>query len=189
MGARGRPRPTSEGELRTRKSHRIRLVPGDITVLEVDAIVNAANERLAPGGGVCGAIHRAAGPGLEAECARLRGCRPGEVRITGGYDLPARYVIHAVGPVWHGGARHEEATLASCYRTSLDCARRHGLRSLAFPAISTGIYGYPVERAAGVAVATVVSWLETEPDFDLVVFSVFGPEAEAAHRRALEASL
>lgn len=130
---------------------------GDITTLEVDAIVNAANERLAPGGGVCGAIHRAAGPDLAEECARLGPCRTGDAVATDGYALPARWVIHAVGPVWHGGDRDEVELLASAYRRSIEVADELGAASIAFPAISTGIFGFPTALAAGTAVATLRS--------------------------------
>ena len=164
---------------------RVEIHNGDITALDVDAIVNAANERLAPGGGVCGAIHRAAGPGLAEACARVGGCPTGGARITEGYALRARHVIHAVGPVWQGGTEGEDGLLASAYRSSLDLAKRHGLASIAFPAISTGIYGYPLKRAAGIAVATVCGWLDTEDGLGEVVFCVFGDAAEAAYREAL----
>jgi len=133
----------------------IRVWQGDITTLRVDAIVNAANRSLLGGGGVDGAIHRAAGPGLLEECRALGGCPTGEARITGGYHLPARHIIHAVGPVWQGGDRAEDAHLASAYRSALDLARTNGLATIAFPAISTGIYGFPAERAADIAVATI----------------------------------
>ncbi len=133
----------------------IRVVLGDITKLAVDAIVNAATRTLLGGGGVDGAIHRAAGPGLLAECVTLGGCRTGEAKITGGHRLPAKHVIHTVGPVWHGGERGEPELLRNCYRNSLALARSHGLRSIAFPCISTGIYGFPAEPAARLAVAAV----------------------------------
>lgn len=160
---------------------------GDITRLEVDAIVNAANDRLAPGGGVCGAIHRAAGPGLAEECAKLGGCPTGEARITGGHELPARAVIHTVGPVWHGGGDGEPELLASCYRESLRLAREAGLKSVAFPAISTGIFGYPLDQATAVAVETVREDLAAGGDDLEVIFCVFGAEVEAAYEAALAA--
>ena len=172
---------------------RIEIHQGDITRLDVDAIVNAANDRLAPGGGVCGAIHRAAGRRLAEACARVGGCPTGGARITEGYDLAARYVIHAVGPVWRSGTEGEDELLAACYVGSLALAQRHGLRSIAFPAISTGIYGYPLERATGIAVDTVRGWLDKEDGLDgkdrlgRVIFAVFGPAAEQAYRDALAA--
>ena len=158
---------------------------GDITTLDVDAIVNAANDRLAPGGGVCGAIHRAAGPGLAEECRKIGRCPTGEARITGAHDLTARYVIHAVGPVWHGGGAGEEAQLAGCYRHALRLAHAHGLTSIAFPAISTGIYGYPLADATCVAVAVVREALADYPRIERVVFCTFGDAATAAYERAL----
>ncbi len=164
---------------------RIEIFAGDITRLEVGAIVNAANDRLAPGGGVCGAIHRAAGPGLARECAAIGVCPTGEARITGGYDLPAARVIHAVGPVWHGGGRDEAELLAGCYRNSLDLAREAGLKSLAFPAISTGIFGYPLDQATRVAVETVRAWLAGDDRLEKVVFCVFGADATRADEDAL----
>ena len=133
----------------------IEIIVADITTLDVDAIVNAANEALAPGGGVCGAIHRAAGPRLAVECRAAAPCPTGEARLTAGYDLPARHVIHAVGPVWQGGGSHEDALLAGCYRSSLGLAHQNELKSVAFPAISTGIFGFPPDRAADIAVRTV----------------------------------
>ncbi|MDO5631428.1 MAG: O-acetyl-ADP-ribose deacetylase [Paracoccus sp. (in: a-proteobacteria)] len=133
----------------------IRVWQGDITTLTVDAIVNAANESLLGGGGVDGAIHRAAGPGLLAECRKIGGCPTGQARITGGHNLPARHVIHTVGPVWHGGGQGEAALLASAYRSSLKVARQAGLRSIAFPAISTGVYRFPPDQAARIAVETI----------------------------------
>ncbi|MBK4215832.1 O-acetyl-ADP-ribose deacetylase [Paracoccus caeni] len=135
----------------------IRVWQGDITTLNVDAIVNAANSSLLGGGGVDGAIHRAAGPELLAECRNIGGCPTGEARITKGYDLQARHVIHTVGPVWRGGDQDEDGLLASAYRNSLALARQHGLTTIAFPAISTGIYGFPPDRAAGIAVKTITN--------------------------------
>jgi O-acetyl-ADP-ribose deacetylase (regulator of RNase III) len=142
----------------------------DITTLHVDAIVNAANTSLAPGGGVCGAIHRAAGPDLADACARVAPCPTGQARLTPGFRLPARFVIHAVGPVWHGGTANEAELLASAYRESLRLAQRQGLRSIAFPAISTGIYGYPLQDATAIAVATV---REHGEPLDQVIFACF----------------
>ncbi|WP_299624472.1 O-acetyl-ADP-ribose deacetylase [Pelagibius sp.] len=164
---------------------RIEIHPGDITQLDVDAIVNAANSRLQPGGGVCGAIHRAAGKNLREACARIGGCETGDAVHTDGFDLKANYVIHAVGPVWHGGGQNEEALLASCYRTSLKIAKQIGARSLAFPAISTGVYGFPLVRATEIAVATVRAYLAEEEAVERVVFCVFGAEAEAAYKSTL----
>ena len=165
------------------------VVVADITTLALDAIVNAANESLLGGGGVDGAIHRAAGPELLAECRRIGGCPTGEARITKGYRLPARHVIHTVGPVWRGGGEGEPELLASAYRSSIDLARRHALRSIAFPAISTGIYGFPPAPAAAIAVATVAEFSAAHPsEFDEIIFCCFS-EASAGHHRAALSTL
>jgi O-acetyl-ADP-ribose deacetylase (regulator of RNase III) len=164
---------------------RIVIEVGDITRQQVDAIVNAANPQLESGGGVCGAIHRAAGPQLLAECRALGGCPTGEARLTRGYGLAARWVIHAVGPVWRGGGANEDALLASCYRASLALAEREGMRSVAFPAISTGIYGFPLERATGIALRTVRERLEAMPAPNTVVFVCFDERTAEVYRRAL----
>ena len=148
---------------------RLQIIEGDITTLAVDAIVNAANSSLSGGGGVDGAIHRAAGPGLPAECRTLGGCKPGEAVITGGYNLPAKHVIHTVGPIWQGGARGEVEILARCYRNSLTLAAAHDLRTVAFPAISTGAYGFPIRRAARIALRTLLAFLENNPALAQVV--------------------
>jgi O-acetyl-ADP-ribose deacetylase (regulator of RNase III) len=165
---------------------RIEVILADITTLDVDAIVNAANSSLLGGGGVDGAIHRAAGPGLRAECATLGGCRTGEAKITMGYSLPARHVIHTVGPVWSGGDADEEALLASCYRASLALAREYGFASIAFPSISTGIYGFPADRAAKIAVATVRDEMAEDPGtIQRVVFCCFDTRAAELHQSAI----
>ena len=160
----------------------------DITTLDVDAIVNAANESLAPGGGVCGAIHRAAGPELARACAAIGQCPTGAARITPGFGLPARYVIHAVGPVWRGGGEGEAELLASAYRSAMRLASEHGLRSIAFPAISTGIYGYPLARATPVAVSAVRESAEPGSTVERVVFACFSREVELSYRNAGVAS-
>ncbi len=157
----------------------------DITTLDTDAIVNAANESLAPGGGVCGAIHRAAGPELARACAAIGGCPTGQARITPGFGLPANYVIHAVGPVWHGGNEDEAELLASAYRSSMRLAAENGVRSIAFPAISTGIYGYPLEEATRIAVSAVRDGAATS-SVGRVVFACFTPEVERVYRKAME---
>lgn len=166
---------------------RIEITVADITTLDVDAIVNAANEALAPGGGVCGAIHRAAGPALADACAAIGHCPTGDARITAGFGLPARHVIHAVGPVWRGGDDGEDGLLASSYRASLELARLNVLRSLAFPAISTGIYGFPADLAAEIAVATVAETVAAHPEaFDRIVLCCFDEPSAARHARAAE---
>lgn len=164
---------------------RIELVDGDITQLAVDAIVNAANSSLLGGGGVDGAIHRAAGPELLAECRTLGGCPSGQAKITQGYRLPARYVIHTVGPVWHGGGHGEAGLLASCYRESLRLAREHGCESVAFPAISCGVYGYPLAKASRVAVNTLRESLAEHPLPEKVMLVCFNSEVRAAYEGAL----
>jgi O-acetyl-ADP-ribose deacetylase (regulator of RNase III) len=164
---------------------RLEVITADITTLTVDVVVNAANTRLAGGGGVDGAIHRAAGPELLAECRAFGGCPTGEARLTRGYRLPARYVIHAVGPVWSGGGAGEADLLAACYRRSLELAGAHSLRSIAFSAISCGVYGYPIEQAARIAIGEVHANLAHHGTLELVQFCCFGDEVTGAYRRAL----
>jgi len=166
---------------------RARVWQGDITTLDVDAIVNAANESLLGGGGVDGAIHRAAGPSLLDECRALGGCATGDAKITGGHRLKARHVIHAVGPVWHGGERGEPELLASCYRRCLELAHAHALARVAFPSISTGVYGYPIDDAAAVAVREVMQWLAAHDHPREVIFCTFNAPSTAAIERELVA--
>jgi len=165
---------------------RIEVIVADITTLDVDAIVNAANEQLRPGGGVCGAIHRAAGPELAAACAALGGCPTGEARITPGFNLRAQHVIHAVGPVWQGGGHDEAALLAGAYRSALERAAQHQLESIAFPAISTGVYGYPLQEATALAVQIVRAWTSGRPKPERIVFCAFDNAVAEAYRSALK---
>jgi O-acetyl-ADP-ribose deacetylase (regulator of RNase III) len=167
------------------KDAQIEVMEGDITKFHGDAIVNAANTALLGGGGVDGAIHRAAGPELLEECRRLNGCRTGEAKITRGYKLPAKWVIHTVGPVWSGGLDDEDKLLAGCYRNSLALAVQNGIRSIAFPAISTGVYRFPLERAAGIAIAEVRKFLERDQTLEKIVFVCYGPESAGIYNRIL----
>ena len=164
---------------------RMTAIEADITTLDVDAIVNAANESLLGGGGVDGAINRAAGPRLLAACRVLGGCPTGQAKMTAGFDLPARHVIHTVGPVWNGGGEGEDDLLRSCYRRSMALAEDAGLHSIAFPAISTGVYRFPLDRATGIAVATVAEALETTQVIERVTFCCFGAAALAVYRSEL----
>ncbi|MCR5576546.1 MAG: O-acetyl-ADP-ribose deacetylase [Oscillospiraceae bacterium] len=165
---------------------RIEIIQGDITKQAVDAIVNAANTSLLGGGGVDGAIHRAAGPELLAECRTLHGCRTGEAKLTKGYCLPARYVIHTPGPVWHSGDRGEEALLASCYRSCLTLAAEHGCETVDFPSISTGVYHFPLEKASRIAIATIADFLAEHPEIKRVRMVCFDARTKAYYDEALE---
>jgi O-acetyl-ADP-ribose deacetylase (regulator of RNase III) len=164
---------------------RLEVIVADITSLSVDAIVNAANASLLGGGGVDGAIHRAAGPELLAECRTLHGCETGGAKITRGYRLPARHVIHAVGPVWHGGDQGEDEALASCYRRAIELGQTHGLASIAFPAISTGIYRFPADRAARIAVSTTVGVLPAAPAVTRIIFCCFSNDSARLHAQSM----
>jgi O-acetyl-ADP-ribose deacetylase (regulator of RNase III) len=165
--------------------HRLKLVVGDITQLVADAVVTAANEALCGGGGVDGAIHRAAGPGLLEECLRIGHCPPGQARITKGHRLAAKFIIHTVGPVWEGGGYGEREILASCYRSSLTIAAEHGVQRIAFPCIATGAYGYPHEEACEVAVSQAMTWIEGHDVPREVIFCCFGEEEAALYRARL----
>ena len=164
---------------------RIEIIQGDITKQSVDAIVNAANTSLLGGGGVDGAIHRAAGPELLAECRTLHGCRTGEAKITKGYRLPAKFVIHTPGPVWHGGSQDEDALLASCYRSCLTLAAEHGLKTVDFPSISTGVYRFPLDRAAGIAIGTIAAFLREHPEIERVRMVCFDAKTRGFYEAAL----
>jgi O-acetyl-ADP-ribose deacetylase len=171
--------------LRQLKSARLEVIVADITTLRVDAVVNAANTSLLGGGGVDGAIHRAAGPGLLDECRTLGGCETGGAKITSAYLLPARHVIHAVGPVWNDGRRGEDQALASCYARAIELCQNHGLASVAFPAISTGVYRFPAERAARIAVSTTIEALQAAPVVNRVIFCCFSDKSADLHAQAL----
>lgn len=165
---------------------KIKVVEGDITKLTIDAIVNAANTTLLGGGGVDGAIHRAAGPKLLEECKKLNGCKTGEAKITKGYNLQAKFVIHTAGPVWHSGKNNEDKLLANCYRNSLVLAKRHGIKTIAFPSISTGAYRFPIERACRIAINEVKNFLENDTTIEIVIFVCFGKDVYNYYVNALK---
>lgn len=169
--------------------NKIKVVEGDITQLKVDAIVNAANTTLLGGGGVDGAIHRAAGPKLLEECKTLGGCQTGEAKITKGYNLPANFVIHTVGPVWNGGKRNEDKLLANCYKNSLALAMKHNIETIAFPSISTGVYRFPVERACKIATCQVKKFLENDKTIEKVIFVCFNKEVYECYLSNLQIAL
>lgn len=166
--------------------HRLKIIKGDITQLKVDAIVNAANTTLLGGGGVDGAIHHAAGPRLLDECKKLGGCGVGHAKLTQGYQLPAKYIIHTVGPVWRGGVKGEPQLLCSCYEECLDLALKNGIKTIAFPAISCGIYGYPISQAATIAIKETANFLELHHEIETVSFVCFDDEVYQAYEHALE---
>jgi len=171
------------------QKEKIHLEIGDITKQKVDAVVNAANSTLLGGGGVDGAIHRAAGPRLLEECKTLNGCPTGEAKITKGYNLPAKFVIHTVGPVWHGGNTNEEKLLADCYENSLKLAKKNGIKSIAFPAISTGVYGFPSDRAAKIAAKTAKEFLEKDDTIEKIIFVCFDEKTYQYYSKLLESEL
>lgn len=164
---------------------KLEIVKGDITKLKVDAIVNAANSSLLGGGGVDGAIHRAGGPKLLEECRKLNGCETGEAKITNGYNLPAKFVIHTVGPVWNGGEYNEDSLLQSCYKNSLKLAVENKIKTIAFPAISTGIYSFPLERATQIAIKMVKEFISTKPSITKVIFVCFDTKTESVYKKYL----
>lgn len=164
---------------------KLEIVKGDITKLKMDAIVNAANSSLLGGGGVDGAIHRAAGPTLLEECRKLNGCETGEAKITNGYNLPAKFVIHTVGPVWNGGEYNEDNLLESCYKNSLKLAVENKIKTIAFPAISTGIYGFPLEQATQIAIKVVKEFISTKPGITKVIFVCFDTKTESLYKKYL----